>query len=65
MLKAETTVQSLVWDKVSKIDVCLPPLPEQHRIVVYLDDLQAKVDTLKQLQAETSGGTRRAVAFYP
>ena len=34
--------------------MCLPPLPEQHRIVVYLDDLQAKVDTLKQLQAETS-----------
>jgi type I restriction enzyme S subunit len=30
-----------------------PPLPEQHRIVTYLDALQAKVDTLKQLQAET------------
>jgi hypothetical protein len=31
----------------------IPPLPEQRRIVTYLDDLQAKVDALKQLQAET------------
>jgi len=34
--------------------VPLPPLSEQHRIVVYLDDLQAKVDALKRLQAETA-----------
>ena len=32
----------------------LPPISEQHRIVAYLDDLQAKVDSLKQLQAETA-----------
>lgn len=31
-----------------------PPLPEQRRIVTYLDDLQAKVDSLKRLQAETA-----------
>ncbi len=30
------------------------PLPEQRRIVAYLDDLQAKVDALKKLQAETA-----------
>ncbi len=29
-------------------------LPEQRRIVVYLDDLQAKVDTLKRMQTETA-----------
>jgi len=34
--------------------VPLPPLPEQHRIVAYLDNLQAKVDALKRLQAETA-----------
>lgn len=34
--------------------VAFPPLPEQQRIVSYLDDLQAKVDSLKQLQAETA-----------
>jgi type I restriction enzyme S subunit len=31
----------------------VPPLPEQRRIVAYLDDLQAKVDSLKALQAQT------------
>ncbi len=34
--------------------VPVPPLPEQHRIVAYLDSLQAKVDALKTLQAETA-----------
>ena len=32
----------------------VPPLPEQRRIVAYLDNLQAKVDALKRLQAETA-----------
>lgn len=31
-----------------------PPLPEQSRIVTYLDGLQEKVDALKTIQAETS-----------
>lgn len=30
-----------------------PPLPEQRHIVAYLDELQAKVDALRHLQAET------------
>jgi len=29
-------------------------LPETHRIVAYLDNLQAKVEALKRLQAETA-----------
>jgi type I restriction enzyme S subunit len=32
----------------------LPPIDEQRRIVAYLDSLQAKVDALKALQAETA-----------
>jgi type I restriction enzyme, S subunit len=32
----------------------IPPLLEQRRIVAYLDDLQARVDALKRLQAETA-----------
>ncbi len=32
----------------------VPSLPEQQRIVAYLDNLQAKVDSLKRLQAETA-----------
>jgi type I restriction enzyme S subunit len=31
----------------------LLPLPEQRRIVAYLDELQAKVDALRRLQADT------------
>lgn len=31
----------------------VPPLPEQRRIVEYLDNLQSKVNALKNLQAET------------
>ncbi|MDP3722533.1 MAG: restriction endonuclease subunit S [Candidatus Omnitrophota bacterium] len=34
--------------------VSVPPLPEQRRIVAYLDGLQAQVDALKRLQAETA-----------
>jgi len=30
----------------------LPPLPEQHRIVAYLDNLQAKVDEMKRLREQ-------------
>jgi type I restriction enzyme S subunit len=34
--------------------VPIPPVSEQYRIVEYLDGLQAKVDSLKHLQTETS-----------
>lgn len=34
--------------------VPVPPLPEQHRIVFELDKLQARVDSLKRFQAETT-----------
>ncbi|MFZ3170224.1 MAG: restriction endonuclease subunit S [Candidatus Methanoperedens sp.] len=37
----------------SHIPIPIPPLPEQLRIVAYLDELQAKVDALRRLQAET------------
>ncbi len=35
------------------LPIPLPPLDEQRRIVAYLDGLQAKVDALKQFQAQT------------
>ncbi len=34
--------------------IAVPPLEEQWRIVAYLDDLHARVDALKRLQAETA-----------
>jgi type I restriction enzyme S subunit len=37
-----------------KLQFPFPPLPEQRRIVAYLDDLQTKMDALKRLQAETA-----------
>lgn len=37
----------------SNVKLPIPPLPEQRRIVAYMDDLQAKVDGLKTLQAQT------------
>jgi len=40
--------------KLKALPIALPPLPEQRRIVAYLDDLQAKVDALKALQANSA-----------
>ena len=37
-----------------QVPVPIPPLPEQRRIVAYLEGLQAKVDALKKLQSETA-----------
>ncbi|GAC1436948.1 MAG: hypothetical protein NVSMB54_37720 [Ktedonobacteraceae bacterium] len=39
---------------VGALPVRVPSLSEQQRIVAYLDDLQARVDALKHIQAETS-----------
>jgi type I restriction enzyme, S subunit len=41
-------------DRFLALEIPLPPLPEQRRIVAELDALQAEVDALKRLQAETS-----------
>jgi len=39
---------------IERINFSPPPLPEQRRIVAELDALQAEVDALKRLQAETA-----------
>ena len=36
------------------ITIPVPPISEQKRIATYLDDLQSKLDVLKQLQSETA-----------
>ncbi len=41
-------------DQLFAFEMPYPSLPEQRRIVAELDTLQAKVDSLKTLQAETS-----------
>ena len=40
--------------KVEAMEIPVPPLAEQRRIVAELDALQAEVDALKRLQAETA-----------
>ena len=39
---------------IRELPIPVPPLPEQRRIVAELDALQAEVDALKRLQAETA-----------
>jgi len=52
-LSAGSTFPNLPGAKLKSLEIPVPPLPEQHRIVAYLDALQAKVDTLRRLQTET------------
>ncbi len=47
-------LRSLSVGRIKQITIPVPPLPNQRRIVAYLDELQAKVDSLKRLQAETA-----------
>ena len=54
VLKQQCGMATLNQRHVRSIPMPIPPLPEQLRIVAYLDDLQAKVDTLNRLQAETA-----------
>ena len=49
-----TAQPALSGKRVREMPIPLPPLDEQRRIVAYLDDLQAKVDRLKALQAQTA-----------
>jgi type I restriction enzyme S subunit len=52
---AKRTAQAFVGlKKLRIVKIPVPPLPEQCRIVAELDALQAEVDALKRLQAETS-----------
>ncbi|MCG2737033.1 MAG: restriction endonuclease subunit S [Candidatus Methanoperedenaceae archaeon] len=44
---------NLNTDMVKDMQVPYPSPPEQHCIVAYLDELQAKVDALMRLQKET------------
>jgi type I restriction enzyme, S subunit len=39
-----------------RFTLCLPPLGKQRRIVTYLDEVHAKRDAIKHLQAETAAG---------
>lgn len=40
--------------KLKALPICLPPLPEQRDIVVYLEGLEARIDALKSFQTQTA-----------
>jgi len=52
--KSTHDTRKLETPKLLNFKIPVPPLPEQHRIVAYLEELQAKVDALKRLQTETA-----------
>ena len=53
-LSGRTRMPKLNQDQLFSFRMSYPSLLEQQRIVTYLDNLQAKADALKQLQAETT-----------
>lgn len=52
-ISGRTRMPKLNQDQLKAFKMRYPSLSEQQRIVTYLDALQAKIDTAKQLQAET------------
>jgi type I restriction enzyme S subunit len=51
--KQTTNLASINQRQLKAFPVYQPPLAEQRRVVAYLDNLQANVDSLKALQAQT------------
>ena len=50
----QTTQPNINLGNLQRLKVRVPPLPEQRRIVAELNALQAEVDALERLQAETA-----------
>jgi len=60
----ESMVSTFTYPNLKKTDYCqlpvpLPPLPEQQRIVAYLDSVQEKVKALKRAQEQTETELQR------
>lgn len=53
-LAGGAVVQNLNSELVRSVKILIPPLPEQKKIVAYLDSLSQKVRTLQQIQSETA-----------
>jgi type I restriction enzyme S subunit len=50
----QATLPIINQERIGEFEISVPPLAEQRRIVAELDALQAEVDALKRLQAETA-----------
>lgn len=53
-LQGGTSVPQINKGDLAPLALPIPPLAQQRRMVAYLDDLKARVDALKRLQAETA-----------
>lgn len=53
-LAAGSTFPNLPGAKLKVLEISIPPVPQQRRVVAYLDSLEAKVEGLKQLQKQTA-----------
>lgn len=53
-LQAGTSVPAVKQSKVEELEIPVPPLPEQRRLVAYLDGLAGQVARLARLQTETA-----------
>jgi type I restriction enzyme S subunit len=49
-----TSVPQINKGDLGPLQIPVPPLPEQHRIVAEMETLQTELDALKRLQAETA-----------
>jgi type I restriction enzyme S subunit len=47
-----TALKNINAQKIKLVKIPVPSLPEQHRIVAYLDNLQAKVDEMKGVREQ-------------
>ena len=52
-------VPSIRQSTIKNLQLPLPPLPEQRRIVAYLDQVQARVTALKKAQESTEAELHR------
>jgi type I restriction enzyme S subunit len=50
--KSSHDTRKLETPKLLNFKIPVPPIPEQRRIVAYLDNLHAKVDEMKRLREE-------------
>lgn len=50
----QATLPIINQRRIGQFEIAIPPIEVQRRIVSYLDDLQANVDAMKRLQADTA-----------
>lgn len=55
-LAAGSTFPNLPGEKLKVLEIPVPPVPEQRRVVAFLDSIQEKIKRLKHLQSETAAG---------